>query len=91
MTRLVPRDTVTAAHVSTLPPGVTAYTHDGCRCRGCRDAQADYMAETRAAYRNRDLYPVRHGTLDGYTNHSCRCADCTDVRRKYDQKRRASS
>lgn len=75
MTRLIRADDY--GHVSSLPPGASAYVNDGCRCEGCRAGQAASQARLRVKYRTRrEDFPIPHGTDNGYTNYRCKCDQC---------------
>jgi hypothetical protein len=61
-----------------LTHGYGSYT-DGCRCRTCKDAKADYQARRRAeAYSADHEMPenVSHGCRSTYEEHGCRCGPC---------------
>ena len=56
----------------------TSYTHYGCRCEDCTEANRKRVAR-RSAERNlepKDPNDPRHGTISFYNNHGCRCDRC---------------
>jgi len=71
-----------------LPPvdprhGRNGYTNYGCRCRICRDANADYSLSQREVRRRRlETTPTLrpHGALSTYLNWGCRCQECRAAR-----------
>lgn len=80
-------------HTSTLPPGRSAYSNDGCRCDECRAGSWARMQEMREWFRAHPEDPrIPHGTYGGYTNYSCRCDECrranTEYARKANRRRR---
>lgn len=75
-------------HISTLPPGVSAYTNDKCRCDGCREGMRQNQQQMRDWFRaHPEDARIPHGTFNGYTNYACRCDACrraaTEARRAW--------
>lgn len=60
-------------------PSVAAYKR-GCRCEGCRRANADYARMRYRPTERRKREPV-HGTYNEYNNHKCRCDLCREASR----------
>lgn len=61
------------------------YNRQGCRCRECRAANAEYHRSYRR--RRRDALragraDVEHGTTDAYNNDGCRCEACKKAQAK---------
>lgn len=68
----------------------TSYNHDGCRCRECSEANAEFARLRRIQRKTgrvlidgRLVHPLaQHGTRSGYSNWSCRCEACVAANRR---------
>ena len=67
------------------------YSNHGCRCDGCRDANAQYNWHIRTVRAERILKDpslAEHGNVNTYYNWGCRCADCRRARRDAERRLR---
>lgn len=57
----------------------TAYSHYGCRCEECTEANRSRAAKRRAERKLEPKTPddPRHGKATFYSNHGCHCEKCT--------------
>ena len=70
-----------------LRHGTNAGYQRGCKCAGCRAANAARQREL-CARRAAAGVPVPHGRT-GYVNYECRCDACADAQREYMREYRA--
>ena len=71
------------------------YGNFGCRCRPCKDAQAEYQRRRRLERASIEPPADAHGKPNTYTNWGCTCAPCViasaEKRIAYEQRRIAAA
>jgi hypothetical protein len=68
----------------TAPHGLNGYTHYGCRCGVCREANRTRHAKNRENRKARlATADVPHGSASTYGNWGCRCEPCRDAWRAH--------
>lgn len=72
-----------------------AYSHYGCRCGECTEANAR-RAKRRWLERRVEAMPEQpHGQYSTYVNWSCRCVECTEAgrlanKKQYEKRKQAT-
>jgi len=84
-----------------IPHGTrNGYSHYGCRCDECSEANSEWRKAQRARWRAAGCAPgkapprstaVPHGTISGYTYWNCRCEPCARAMRADTAKRQAAN
>lgn len=61
----------------------TAYSHYGCRCEECKEANRIRVAKRKKQryLETKDPNDPRHGSSSFYSNHGCRCEKCSEAAR----------
>jgi hypothetical protein len=57
----------------------TAYTHYGCRCGPCTDANTARAHRRALERRDESPPPEAHGKRSTYNNWACRCVPCCEA------------
>lgn len=67
--------------MANLPPHGTTYrySHFGCRCDECREANTEVGRRFRERRLATDTPDRLHGTVNAYRNYGCRCEPCREA------------
>lgn len=68
----------------------TAYSHYGCRCDECTDANTARAHRRSLERRGETPPPESHGKASTYNNWSCRCDPCSVAKAAEQHERRSS-
>ena len=62
--------------MNDIKHGQTAYSHYGCKCEICTEANTKRVYRRRHERKPED-YTGEHGKQSAYINWGCRCVDCS--------------